>query len=55
MQYLLTYQQARGDRDDIGCSVFSRDVLTGLGNMAEDIPMDNSTQDEVNMADKNEC
>ena len=30
------------------------DMLTGFGNVAEDIAMDNSSEDEVNMADQDE-
>lgn len=55
MSNLLTYQQARGDRDDVGYSVLSGDMLAGFGNVAEDIAMDNSSKDEVNMANQDEC
>lgn len=54
MSSLLTHQQARCDRDDVGCSVFSGDMLVGFGNVAEDIAMDNSSKDEVNMANQDE-
>lgn len=50
----MTYQQAGGDGDDVGNSVFSGDMLAGFGNVAEDIAMDNSSEDEVNMADQDE-
>ncbi len=51
---VLTHQQARGDRDNVGYSVFSGDPLFGSGNVAEDAPMDNSSEDEANVADQDE-
>lgn len=55
MGSLLTYQQARGDRDDVDCSVAGRDLLVGFGNVAKDAAMDNGSKDEVNMANYDEC
>ena len=50
----LTHQQAGGDRDDVGHSVLSGYVLAGFGNVPQDISMDNSSEDEVKMADQDE-
>lgn len=49
-----THQQAGGDRDNVGYGVFSGDILAGFGNVAEDIAMDNSSKDEVNVSDQDE-
>lgn len=47
-------QQPGGDGDDVGHRVFSGDVLAGFGDVAEDIAVDDSAEDEVNMADQDE-
>lgn len=54
MSWLLTHQQPGGDGDDVGHRVFSGDVLAGFGDVAEDIAVDDSAEDEVNMADQDE-
>lgn len=54
MSDAVTYQQARGDRNDVGYSVLRTNVLTGFGNVAQDAAMDDGCQDEVNMADQDE-
>lgn len=51
---MLTYQQARGNGDDVDYSIFSGDVLAGIGNVAEDIAMDDGSEDEVNVANQDE-
>lgn len=50
----VTHQQSRGDRDDICCGVLCGDVLTGFGNVPQDISMDNSPKDKVNMTNEDE-
>lgn len=50
----MTYQQARGNRDDVGYRVFSGYVLAGVGDVSEDVAMDYSSKDEVNVADQDE-
>lgn len=52
----MSHQQARGDGDDIGCSIFRGEAVAGagFGDVAKDISMDNSSKDEVNMADQDE-
>ena len=54
MSSLLTHQQPGGDGDDVGHRVLSGDVLAGFGDVAEDIAVDDSAEDEVNMADQDE-
>lgn len=51
---LGTHQQPRRDRDDVGCGVFGGDVFVGFGNVAEDVPVDDGSDDEVNVADEDE-
>lgn len=51
---MLTHQQARGNGDDVDYSIFSGDVLAGIGNVAEDIAMDDGSEDEVNVANQDE-
>lgn len=49
-----THQQAGGNGDDVDHSVFSGEFLGGIGNVAEDVAMDNCSQDEVNVANQDE-
>lgn len=49
-----THQQPRGDRDDVGQCVFGGDMISGVGNVAENTAVDNSAKDEVNMTDQDE-
>lgn len=49
----MTYQQARGNRDDVVYRVFSG-YLPGVGDVSEDAAMDYSSKDEVNVADQDE-
>lgn len=51
---MLTHQQARGSGDDVDYSIFSGDVLAGIGNVTEDIAMDDGSEDEVNVANHDE-
>ena len=50
----MTHQQARCDRDDVGDRVFSTNMLAGFGNVAENASMDNSSKNEVNMANQDQ-
>lgn len=50
----LTHQQAGGYGDDVDYSVFSGELLAGIGNVAEDIAMDNGSEDEVDVANEDE-
>lgn len=52
---MLTHQQAGGNGDDVDDGVFSRELLGGIGDVAEDIAMDNRSEDEVNVANQDEC
>lgn len=54
MSELFTHQQPGGDGDDVGHRVFSGDVLAGFGDVAEDIAVDDSAEDEVDMANQDE-
>jgi len=49
-----SYQQTRGDGDDVGHGVLRGDVLAGLGDVAEHVAMDDGTQDEVDVAHQDE-
>lgn len=51
---MLTHQQARGDGDDVDDSIFSGEVLAGVGNVAKDIAVDDGSEDEVNVANQDE-
>lgn len=50
---IVTYQQARRHRNDVSDSVLSAGMLGGLGNVAEDVAVENSSKDEVDMTDQN--
>lgn len=50
----MTYQQARGNGDDVGHRVFSGYVLAGVGDVPEDVAVDYGPEDEVNVADQDE-
>lgn len=50
----VTHQQARGDRNDVGYSVLSTDVLAGFGNVTQDTAMDDGSEDEVDMTNQDE-
>lgn len=52
---MLTHQQAGGNRNDVDDSVFSGELLAGIGNVAEDIAVYDRSEDEVNVADQDEC
>ena len=52
--YWWSYQQPRGDRDDVGHGVLGGDVLAGLRDVAQHVAVDDGPKDEVDVADQDE-